>query len=360
MNKNLLLKFYSIAPKTTEFFINIMAWIVIRLSCSNNQARNINDFISSQNFVYKFRFSHWLVVHRFKFNTLADCNFRPFTSLDKIKLQSPIKAIHSSINIKPSKSNIHRITQIDLNILADFSSCTTELRQIFDTYPLLEMPEKTEIMNDTDVSQNTTSEYNLTNMNSALQWAVDLLNENHIDYFLMSGTLLGLVRDKKPLRDDDIDIGIYANQIDFNKLNDIIQSSDVEIDDVQPPYLFKLKKYGVSIDLFYHFKEGDEIWHGSIYHRWYNAMFEHTTLMYNNNTYSVPNNHDIYLRENYGDWKTPVTKFSIYLDCPNYKPQYNIDALVFLLKNMIKAHRRNDIKTYLTHQQQCLDIFENI
>jgi hypothetical protein len=52
------------------------------------------------------------------------------------------------------------------------------------------------------------------------KWIVDLLNENNVDYWLDSGTLLGLIRNGGPLpHDNDIDISIWdTGKPEFQRL----------------------------------------------------------------------------------------------------------------------------------------------
>jgi hypothetical protein len=92
----------------------------------------------------------------------------------------------------------------------------------------------------------------------------EILNKNRIEFFLVSGTLLGCVRDRKMLKHDkDIDIGIWSNT-KLSLLLKIISSSGIfDVSPMRTPHSLRIKHVnGTSIDIFYHYRTETSYWHG--------------------------------------------------------------------------------------------------
>ncbi len=95
------------------------------------------------------------------------------------------------------------------------------------------------------------------------------------EFFLISGTLLGCIREGKLLKHDkDIDVGVPADT-SVDQLRAHLQSTGrfrvkpVENDRV----LRALHCNGTSVDLFWHWDEGDKIMHQGSMSKWWNTPF---------------------------------------------------------------------------------------
>jgi len=153
----------------------------------------------------------------------------------------------------------------------------------------------------------------------ALADITEALKRNDIPSFLVSGTLLGCVREGQLLgHDKDIDIGVWEDISRTRLLRAISGSGQFYIQASRAPETIRLKHVnGTAIDVFYHFRENGRIWHGGVKARWYNSAFDLATIDFLGGTYSIPRDYDAYLQENYGDWKTPKKIFDSVYDTPN-------------------------------------------
>ncbi|ARJ56900.1 tetratricopeptide repeat protein [Campylobacter cuniculorum] len=191
----------------------------------------------------------------------------------------------------------------------------------------------------------------------ALSELRELLEENHIQMFLISGTFLGCIREKNILSHDyDIDVGVYYT--DLKKLREIfIESKN-----------FILKSYtyeggvqiyhinGVYIDVFLHYEENGFVYHNGDFMRWRNTPFELISYDFLGRKYLGPKNYDLYLKENYGlDWKIPKnsTQFNSFLDTPNIEILDENRMIIFLYELLFKTFAiknekqiLNALKTY--------------
>lgn len=170
------------------------------------------------------------------------------------------------------------------------------------------------------------------------------------EWFVMSGTFLGLIREGGFLPHDyDIDIGIMKDGLDEGKLLREIRSSKTfslcKVDVFYPydkasPALLSLIKIrhnnGMPIDIFVHHKEdscsGERIWHGSSLHKWINTPFGLASYEMAGTEVLGPDNADKYLTENYGEWRIPVTQFNCSTGTPNLKIVHDPSAVAAFLK----------------------------
>jgi hypothetical protein len=182
---------------------------------------------------------------------------------------------------------------------------------------------------------------------------------DQMPWFFVSGTFLGLVREKAFLAHDyDIDLGVFEDQIDIAATCDAILASDAFVlkkydyhksslfttDTVSTnpdvPYILKIiHTSGIHIDLFIHYRDTQTTpaiyWHGSSLHRWENSAFEVVSYTFYDHTVLGPADADTYLTENYGDWRTPVTEFNCTTDTPNLALVPHPIAVVIFLKRYV-------------------------
>jgi hypothetical protein len=185
------------------------------------------------------------------------------------------------------------------------------------------------------------------------------------EYFLVSGTFLGAVRDGAFIgHDHDIDLGIFegslnaaflsalrgsgtfvVTRVEFATLREA-GASGVEYEKMEKPVLIRLvHKSGVAIDVFIHFCDGESTWHGTSAQRWDNRRFTLAGFDFLGHAFKGAADFDRYLTENYGrDWRVPKTGFDSNFDTPNIGFMHTANGLVFcawaLAKSM--AERRPD------------------
>ena len=184
-------------------------------------------------------------------------------------------------------------------------------------------------------------------------WSI-IFPKNKYKWFVISGTFLGLIREGGFLKHDyDIDIGIDNESYKHNEMIRKISNSKKfyirKIDFLKEgffkngKYITKAKKIvliklihksGLNIDLFIHYREDNLYWHGSSFHRWDNHIFN--LKEYNIHGIDVlgPENFDLYLTENYGDWRTPVKDFHFNTGTPNLSINTNPSSVAMFLKRM--------------------------
>jgi len=201
---------------------------------------------------------------------------------------------------------------------------------------------------------------------SALSEWSKLFPPSKMQWFLVSGTFLGLIRDGGFIEHDyDIDFGIFDSDFELNTLKSKINNSKnffiKKIDlfnngtfingkfhpetDKKPVLVKIIHRSGLNIDLFIHFKENvlgkNSIWHGSSYHKWVNSEFDLKDYIFIDIPVLGPDNPDTYLTENYGDWRTPVTEFHFNTGTPNLSLHKNPTSLALFIKRISEFRSAN-------------------
>lgn len=168
--------------------------------------------------------------------------------------------------------------------------------------------------------------------------------QQHIEFFLISGTLLGCIREKKFLgHDKDIDIGVWETYSVHDLANILYNSGCFDILPIYSPDILVIRHVnGITIDIFIHHREENDFWHAGGKSKWHNSPFELTSYSFLNDNYMIPSNYDLYLTENYGsDWRIPKTNFDSTLDTPNMEIVYYDEFLVYLYKKIIFSLHKN-------------------
>ena len=200
---------------------------------------------------------------------------------------------------------------------------------------------------------------NLRDAYSALHDWSTLIPINDLKWFIISGTFLGMIREGGFLKHDyDIDFGVFDTDFDLMQFEKIIEKDSnffiKKIDTLKEgnfknkqfiiskekrPLLIKLiHRTGINLDLFIHYTENRNgkkiIWHGSSFHKWINSFFELKEYTFIDISVLAPKDYNMYLSENYGDWKTPVTEFHFTTGTPNLKIQNNPSSVALFLKRI--------------------------
>jgi len=171
------------------------------------------------------------------------------------------------------------------------------------------------------------------------------LTQYDIDFFLVSGTLLGCVREGTILgHDTDIDVGVMP-EVSMKALRNAIKHSwRFKLQEiVSENTLYVVHSNGVKVDVFRHYEEDGKLYHGGIKCRWWNTPFQLKVTQFLDGEYLIPEEHDIYLTENYGDWRTPVVEFETFLDTPNLEITNTLNMSLFYSTQHVAAHRCEDI-----------------
>jgi tetratricopeptide (TPR) repeat protein len=151
--------------------------------------------------------------------------------------------------------------------------------------------------------------------------------ENHgIQYFLMGGTLLGLIRDNKLLPwDKDLDFGCFSEEATASNLWDIFMKSPFFLPmGTTDERLIKLRHItGVTVDIFVNHRDGNSMWHGGQFVSWCDKPFKLSTVDFEGMTLYIPDNPEEYLENHYGEsWRKPDPLFDVFWEAPNI---YHVD-----------------------------------
>lgn len=181
--------------------------------------------------------------------------------------------------------------------------------------------------------------YSDTKAEKALSDLKHHFNQAQISFFLISGTLLGCIREGKLLgHDKDIDIGVWETHSVESLANVIYNSGCFYVLPIYSPDILVIRHVnGVTIDIFIHHREADDYWHAGGKSKWHNSPFELASRSFLNSEYLVPADYDLYLTENYGNWRTPQLSFDSALDTPNMEIVSHDDFLIYLYKKITFA-----------------------
>lgn len=186
----------------------------------------------------------------------------------------------------------------------------------------------------------------------AWQWQAGLalgqlqedLQRFNIDIFLVSGTLLGCIREGKILgHDSDLDVGVMPD-VTMKQLRKAVDASQrFKYQEVYSENtLYLVHPNGVKIDVFCHYEEQGKLYHGGIKCRWWNTPFILKQTEFLCGQYWVPDDADRYLTENYGDWRTPVIDFETFMDTPNMETTHHATMALYFSSRAIAAYRAGD------------------
>lgn len=152
-----------------------------------------------------------------------------------------------------------------------------------------------------------------------------VMKKNELDYFVVAGTCLGMIRDGGYIEgDDDIDIAvIYTSQDEINEIKAILQSNGFEIRREnysknksiikkygQVPNSIHFFIYNVLIDLLIMY-EVDNKYYLADKWKFDCSLFDNSGFIeYNRMILRVPRNVEKVLEMMYSDWKTPTNNHS--------------------------------------------------
>lgn len=181
--------------------------------------------------------------------------------------------------------------------------------------------------------------YSDTKAEQALGDLKRFFDQKQINFFLISGTLLGCIREGKLLgHDKDIDIGVWETHSVQDLAEVVYDSGCFEVLPVYSPDILVIRHVnGVTIDIFIHYREADDYWHAGGKSKWHNSPFKLVSRPFLNGDYLIPADYDKYLTENYGDWRIPQLAFDSALDTPNMEIVSEDEFLIYLYKKVTFA-----------------------
>lgn len=161
--------------------------------------------------------------------------------------------------------------------------------------------------------------------------------------FLVSGTLLGLVRDQELMPHDyDIDLGLLPGA---GTADDVVRSvgglSGYEVNS-QEWKVVVTGANGFAVDIFVHYERDGLIWHGSDIHEWWNTPFELERAELHGVPVWIPDRPEQYLTENYGVWDRPIAFYNFSFDTPNRVYRKSSHGLTYLYRTCIRSMNSGD------------------
>ena len=184
-------------------------------------------------------------------------------------------------------------------------------------------------------------------LDSTLQTAlvVDVtsaLARDDLHPFLMSGTLLGLIRDGTFMEHDhDIDIGLLPGDDVDQAIASLEVLGGFEVE-VAGGRVAATHRSGVVVDVFPHELRDGLFWHSTKIHEWWNTPFDVTERELAGVRFPIPDDPERYLDENYGAWSRPVPFFDISFDTPNRQYIECLDTVRFLHSRCRRALDNGD------------------
>jgi hypothetical protein len=155
-----------------------------------------------------------------------------------------------------------------------------------------------------------------------------VLRERGLQPFLMSGVLLGYLREGQILpHDKDLDLGLIGWQQQFEVAQALLATGHYHVSwrCLRGAQTFLLDvvdlKYGVAIDFFFFHPHADHFLHGIDYKYGFtqNLRFSSFALKevdFLGDRFWIPDNADQNLTENYGDWRTPQSSYVVTVESP--------------------------------------------
>ena len=187
---------------------------------------------------------------------------------------------------------------------------------------------------------------------TALEDMKTILDENNQKFFLVCGTLLGCIREKKFIEHDlDIDLGIFSDQYDKTIENKILNSDKFSLvhrlGELNKSYEISFRHInGIKIDIFLHYKIEKNIYYAASFYglcdkkpekycKWKYKIDDLINYKFFDKNYLIPKNYTEYLKDRYGeDWKTPK----------NYTYKEGLNGLY---KNLMGGNNNYDLDGYI-------------
>lgn len=183
----------------------------------------------------------------------------------------------------------------------------------------------------------------------ALNSIKKVFDGKRIPFFLISGTLLGCIREKRLLgHDKDIDLGVWDSLTSEELISIIRRSGFFYILPSTTKDLIVIRHLnGISIDIFIHYKTKNDYYHLGVKCAWHNSPFSLIEHEFMDDNYLIPKDYDLYLTENYGDWREPKIEFDSAIDTPNISIVDVGLMKIYFYKKILQATTSSQKKKYI-------------
>lgn len=161
--------------------------------------------------------------------------------------------------------------------------------------------------------------------------------------FLVSGTLLGVVREGDLLQHDyDVDIGLLPGDGTVESISELLRQAPGFVVHTEEHRVLANHHSGIGVDIFLHYERDGLLWHATTIHEWWNQPFELVPVRVRGREFLIPDDSERYLEENYGDWRSPVTFYHMSFDTPNRVYRQNKHAVLYLYGIFLTALETSD------------------
>jgi glycerol-3-phosphate cytidylyltransferase len=191
----------------------------------------------------------------------------------------------------------------------------------------------------------------------------DVLKAQGVRPFLVSGTLLGAIRDGALIKgDNDLDIGVMAEEFSAESIFVMLVDNPAFRSVYNLGHLVQVTDHSNTvIDIFIHYREAGKVWHGTDVHKWINTSFGLAEMRLGSHTFLIPDDAHRYLDENYGNWKKPVLFWDYSFDTPNRQFFRNKKTAYYLADRIInelhsQTPSRHRVQTAIEELKNCFGI----
>ncbi|MEM9585328.1 MAG: hypothetical protein AAGA08_19655 [Pseudomonadota bacterium] len=159
-------------------------------------------------------------------------------------------------------------------------------------------------------------------------------------FFLISSTLLGVMRDGAfDPRINEIDIAVFDDEVSQSELETIVASVFTETQTAKNGCYVRgfSTDDGPFVDVHRAFREQDRIvfFHDGGTIKWTFQEFELIAIEFQGTQFFVPENYELILQQNYGNWRSPTIFFDHLFDPTNKTYIKNADSILSLTDYMI-------------------------
>jgi hypothetical protein len=204
----------------------------------------------------------------------------------------------------------------------------------------------------------------------ALRRAYKILDRDGIDPFLVSGTLLGMVRDGKIFdHDKDFDIAVIGWEKQFEIFQILYTSGEFDVDirkllgDQTFVFAARHKPTGISFDVFLMREYSDKLVYGIDFQigftmRFLFTKFDLEVKVFGDDSFRVPVNSTLFLSEKYGDgWAHPDPGYDVVLKSPAIIEKSSDEYKTLALDRILHSVVNNDLHglTRKIHYLRSLD-----
>lgn len=177
-----------------------------------------------------------------------------------------------------------------------------------------------------------------------------VLDMNKVPFFLVSGTLLGCIRDSSIIKNDnDLDLGVFDN-VEYMLIYNIFKKLPMyEILSKPNPDCIRIRSItGICADIFFHhITDKQTIEHRGVKCKWVNSYFSLIKHEFLGQEFQIPDSYIIYLNENYGEnWSIQSKYFDSAVDTPNAIVLHKGYLFIHCIKQVLINKNSSSLERY--------------